>query len=63
MLALATAVALFALSAADPLDLDIVLDRDAGGHAMVRFGFATIKFVFDSGQNCPITNSCSGLRL
>jgi hypothetical protein len=58
LLALAAAGALLAFSSARPLDIDLTL-RATSGHALIRFGFASIKFVFDSGRECSNPNGCA----
>jgi hypothetical protein len=43
-------------------DLDVRMDQ-AGGHALLQLGLATISVAFESGRSCSNSNSCAGLRL
>ena len=63
LLAFAAAAALVAFSSSQPFAIDVSLSGKAGGHALVRLGFASIKLVFDSGQKCPNPNACTGTLL
>ena len=59
LLAVAAAGALVAFSSAKPVAIDLALHATSG-HALLRLGFASVEFVFDSGQECPNPNGCSG---
>jgi len=42
--------------------LDVAI-RETGGHALLRFGAATVSVAFDFGQECAKSNACSGAIL
>ena len=62
LLLLAGACACAALSPRAPLGLDIAVEGSRSSHATVSLGFATLKLAFDSGQQCPNSDTCQGVR-
>ena len=62
LLLIAVAGAALGIHLAKPVALDLAFGRSSG-HALVQIGFASFRLAFDSGQECPESNSYSGSAL